>query len=114
MVGSNPQAATQQIQGQIMGIVPEPAYVSAWTSFQIVTSYSYTPPSYTPPSYTPPSSGYYTYPPYYPPFYGSPGATWYWMDGEWHFGLPSSGWYWYFGSDGQWHFRITLHFGTGD
>lgn len=114
MIGSDPQSATDQIQVQIMGIVPQPTYVSAWTSFQIVTSYSYTPPSYTPPSYTPPSSGYYGYPPYYPPFYGSPGATWYWQDGEWHFGTPATGWYWYFGSDGHWHFRITIHFGTSD
>jgi hypothetical protein len=115
MVGVDPQSATNQIQGMIMGIVPQPSYVSAWTSFQIVGSYSYTPPSSGP--YTPPSSGYYypyPYPPYYPPSYGYPGATWYWQDGEWHFGIPSSGWYWYFGSDGKWHFRITLHFGTGN
>ena len=109
MVGSDTQSATQSIQVQIMGIVPQPVYASAWTSFQIVASYSYTPPPT-----TPPSPGYYTYPPYYPPFYGTPGATWFWQDGEWHFGVPSTGWYWYFGSDGHWHFRITIHFGTGD
>jgi hypothetical protein len=115
MVGTSPQTATQQIQVQIMGIVPTPTYTSAWTSFQITQTYAYTPPSYTPPSYTPPPSGsYYPYPPYYPPFYGYPGATWYWMDGTWHFGVPTSGWYWYFGSDGKWHFRITIRFGIGD
>jgi len=106
MVGSSAQSATESIQVQIMGIVPQPTYASAWTSFQIVAAYSYTPPST--------SGGYYTYPPYYPPFYGTPGATWYWQNGEWYFGVPSTGWYWYFGSDGQWHFRITIHFGTGD
>ncbi len=113
LVGQDPQSATNQIQGHIMGIVPQPTYASAWTSFQIVASYSYTPPPT--PTPTPPSSGYYyPYPPYYPPFYGYPGATWYWQNGEWHFGIPVSGWYWYFGSDGHWHFRITIHFGTGD
>ncbi|MFC2083000.1 DUF4384 domain-containing protein [Candidatus Bipolaricaulota bacterium] len=109
LIGANPQAATQGIQVQIMGIVPVPTYASDWTSFQIVSSYGYTPPTPAPP--TPPS--YSTYPPFYPPFYGTPGATWYWTNGEWHFGVPSSGWYWYFGSDGSWHFRITFHFGIG-
>jgi len=124
LVGVNPQSATNEIQVQIMGIVPVPTYVTDWTSFEIVTSYGYTPPSYnpttpyTPPSYnpttpyTPPS--YNPYPPSYPPFYGYPGATWYWGDGSWQFGIPSSGWYWVFGSDGSWHFRITFHFGIGD
>lgn len=104
LVGTNPQTATNEIQVQIMGIVPEPTYVSDWTSFQIVTSYGYTPPA----------PSYYPYPPLYPPFYGYPGATWYWGNGEWHFGVPASGWYWVFGSDGSWHFRITFHFGIGD
>jgi hypothetical protein len=118
LVGVNPQSATNDIQVQIMGIIPQPTYASDWTSFQIVTSYGYTPPSSTPPSYygyTPPStpSYYYSYPPFYPPFYGYPGATWYYEGGEWHFGIPASGWYWYFGSDGSWHFRITFHFGSG-
>ncbi len=112
LVGVDPQSATNEIQVQIMGIVPTPTYVSDWTSFQILASYVYTPPA--PPSYTPPAPSYYPYPPFYPPFYGYPGATWYWGDGEWHFGVPTSGWYWYFGSDGSWHFRITFHFGIGD
>ncbi|MBE0635240.1 DUF4384 domain-containing protein [Candidatus Bipolaricaulota bacterium] len=107
LVGNDPQSATNQIQVQIMGIVPVPVYVSDWTSFQIVTSYGYTPPS------TPSTPGYSYYYPFYPPFYGYPGATWYWEGGEWHFGIPSSGWYWYFGSDGSWHVRITFRFGTG-
>ena len=112
LVGVNPQAATTEIQVQIMGIVPVPTYVSDWTSFEIVTSYGYTPPSYNPPTpYTPPT--YNPYPPTYPPFYGYPGATFYWGDGSWYYGVPSSGWYWYFGSDGSWHFRITFHFGAG-
>ena len=111
LVGTNPQTATNEIQVQIMGIVPEPTYVSDWTSFQIVTSYGYTPPA---PSYAPPAPSYYPYPPFYPPFYGYPGATWYWGNGEWHSGVPASGWHWVFGSDGSWHFRITFHFGIGD
>jgi len=89
LVGTNPQSATNEIQVQIMGIVPEPIYVSDWTSFQIVASYGYTPP---PPSYTPsptPPPSYSPYPPFYPPFYGYPGASWYWGNGEWHFGRPN-------------------------
>jgi len=103
MVGSDPGSASGDIQGHIMGIVPEPDWASAWTSFTIVAGYGY--------GYTPPS--YYYYPPFYPPFYGYPGACWYWADGEWHFGTPPSGWYWYFGPDLKWHLRITIHFGTG-
>jgi len=118
LVGANPQSATNEIQVQIMGIVPEPTYVSDWTSIQIVTSYGYTPPSqgYTPPppSYTPPPPSYSPYPPSYPPFYGNPGASWYWGNGEWLFGRPASGWYWLFGPDGSWHFRIVFRFGFGD
>lgn len=112
LVGTTPQAATTQIQVQIMGIVPVPDYASDWTSFQIMTSYAYTPPSYYP--YTPPPSYPYTPPSYstYPPFYGYPGATWYWNGTIWMSGVPTSGWYWYFGTDGSWHFRITFHFGT--
>ena len=119
LVGVDPQSATDEIHVRIMGIVPEPVYVSDWTSFEIVASYGYTPPStpytpYTPHQpYTPPTY-YNPYQPSYPPFYGYPGATWYWEDGSWHFGVPTSGWYWYFGLDGSWHFRITFHFGTGD
>lgn len=103
MVGSDPGSATSEIQGHIMGIVPEPDWATAWTSFTIVGGYGYTPPSYY----------YYPYPPFYPPFFGYPGACWYWADGEWHFGTPPSGWYWYFGPDYKWHLRITIHFGTG-
>ena len=109
LAGNNPQAATGQIQAQIMGIVPTPTWVTNWTSFTIVSSYGYSPPSYSPPSYSQP--GYY--PPYYPPFFGVPGATWYYQNGEWHYGLPSSGWYWYFGEDGRWHFRIHIQFNFG-
>ncbi len=57
-----PMATPQEIQGQIMGITPEPVYqpswVTAWASFTITAPvYAYTsPPCYTPPapSYTPP------------------------------------------------------------
>jgi hypothetical protein len=107
LVGSNPSSATLEIQVQIMGIIPEPNWASAWTSFQIVQAYTYTPPS-----------SYY-YPPYssspypYPPFYGYPGGTWYWSGGQWISGIPNSGWYWYFGSDGLWHFRIVFRFNFG-
>ena len=115
LVGATPQAATSQIQVQIMGVVPVPNYVSDWTSLTIVSSYSYTPPSYNPyqPQTQPqpqPQPGYSSY----PPFYGYPGATWYWNGGTWITGVPNSGWYWYFGSDGSWHFRITFHFGISN
>ncbi len=103
MAGPNPGSASSQIQAQIMGIVPEPAWATGWTSLTIYPqSYVYSPPSY------------YPFPPFYPPFFGYPGGTWYYEGGEWHFGVPSSGWYWYFGSDGQWHFRIVIHFGGSD
>jgi hypothetical protein len=109
MAGPSAGAAASSIQAQIMGIVPEPEWTTAWTSFTILSSYSYTPPTT-----TPPSGGYYYYSPYpYPPFYGVPGGSWYWSDGAWHYGVPASGWYWYFGSDGKWHFRITIHIGIG-
>jgi len=67
LVGTNPQSATNEIQVQIMGIVPQPTYVSDWTSFQIVASYGYTP---APPSYTPPAPSYTPspYPPSYNPY----------------------------------------------
>ncbi len=107
MVGPDPGSAGGNINAQIMGIVPVPNWVTAWTSFVIMgTSYGYTPP-------TQPPSGY-PYPPFYPPFYGYPGGTWYWQDGSWHFGTPNSGWYWYFGDDGKWHFRIVIRLGTGN
>lgn len=99
LVGTTPQAATSQIQVQIMGIVPVPDYASDWTSFTISAPYTYTPPT----------SGFT-----YPPFFGYPGATWYWNGSMWVAGVPNSGWYWYFGTDGSWHFRITFHFGTSD
>ena len=112
MVGPNPQSATDDIQAHIMGIVPEPDYSTAWTSFLIMGSYGYTPTPPTPtPTPTPPS--YYPYNPFYPypPFYGFPGGSWYWDGSEWHYGMPPSGWYWYWGSDGKWHFRIRICFG---
>ncbi|GAI19626.1 unnamed protein product, partial [marine sediment metagenome] len=51
--------------------------------------------------------------PCYPPFFGwgFPGGSWYWEDGERHYGMPSSGWHWYFGPDDKWHFTIRFHFG---
>lgn len=101
MAGSSPGSASSQIQAQILGIVPEPSWATGWTSFTIYQQQTY--------GYSTP---YYYYPPYYPPFYGYPGGTWYYEDGEWHFGIPTSGWYWYFGSDGKWHFRIVFHFGN--
>ena len=113
-----PQATPQGIQGQIMGITPQPTWATSWTSFTIVASYGYTPPStgYTPPppGYTPsppsyaPPSWYYPYPPFFG--WGS-GGTWYWSNGQWQCGMPSSGWYWYFGPDGKWHFRIHIQIG---
>lgn len=116
LIGQDPESASGQIQGHIMGITPEPIWATAWASFTIIgQSYGYTPP--TTPTY-PPGYGYYppSYSPYpfpYPPFYGVPGGTWYWQDGQWHYGLPGSGWYWYFGTDGKWHFRIQIRIGTG-
>jgi hypothetical protein len=99
MAGSDPGSASGQIQAQILGIVPEPLWATAWTSFTIYQqSYGYNPPGY-------------FFPPFYPPFFGYPGGTWYYEGGEWYFGTPSSGWYWYFGSDGRWHLRIVFHFG---
>ena len=112
MVGPNPGAATNDIRAHIMGIIPEPNYATAWTSFTIV-GYYYTPPAPTPPTppTTPPS--YYPWNPFYPypPFYGFPGGSWYWDGSEWHYGVPSSGWYWYWGNDGTWHFKIRICFG---
>jgi len=106
MVGANPGVATQSIQGRIMGLIPEPNYVMAWTSFTIVSAY--TPPTPTPPPSYYPWSPYYPYP--YPPFYGFPGGSWYWDGSEWHYGIPPSGWYWTW-EDGQWHFHIRICFG---
>jgi len=115
MVGPSPDAATQSIQGHIMGLIPEPDYVMAWTSFLIMSSYSYTPPAPTPPptptpAPTPPPC--YSWNPFYPcpPFYGFPGGSWYWDGGEWHYGVPPSGWYWTW-EGGEWHFHIRICFG---
>ena len=99
MAGSSPGSASGQIQARIMGIVPEPLWATAWTSFTIYQqTYGYYQPNY-------------FFLPFHPPFFGFPGGTWYYEDGEWHYGTPSSGWYWYFGSDGKWHLRIVFHFG---
>jgi hypothetical protein len=107
MTAGAPDAATSQIQAQILGIVPEPLWATAWTSFTISQqTYGY-PPSGT--TYPPT----YSYPPYYPPFIGYPGGTWYYSGGQWVFGIPTSGIYWYFGTDGQWHLRIVIRFGPG-
>ena len=103
MAGRNPGSASGEIQAQIMGITPEPVWATAWTSLTIYQqTYGYYPP------------GRYSYPPFYPPFFGSPGGTWYWENGEWHFGVPRSGFYWYFGPDGKWYLRIVFHFGGSD
>ncbi len=103
MAGSNPGSASSQIQAKILGIVPEPLWATGWASFTIYQqTYGYYPP------------GYYSYPSFYPPFFGFPGGTWYYEDGEWHFGVPGSGWYWYFGPDLKWHFRIVFRFGGND
>ena len=120
MTATEPGMATGQIQAQIMGIVPEPMWATAWTSFTInqpTYGYSYpptytTPPTYTyPPTYTcPPSSSGY---PFCPPFIGVPGGTWYYSSGQWICGTPGSGIYWYFGADCKWHLRIVFRFGTG-
>jgi len=109
MIGQSPGSAQGQIEAQIMGITPQPTWATAWTSFMIVPSYSYTPPTPTPPGYYPPT---YSYPFPVPPFFGFPGGTWYWQDGQWHYGTPSTGWYWYFGPDGKWHFRIHIRIGN--
>ncbi len=102
MAGGSPGSASSEIQAQIMGIIPEPQWATAWVSFTIYQqTYTQSPPSY---PYYP---TYYSY----PPFFGYPGGTWYYEGGEWHFGIPSSGWYWYFGFDGKWHFRIVFRFG---
>lgn len=103
MAAGAPDAASTQIQAQILGIVPEPAWATAWTSFTIsqqTYGYSY-PPTY---QYPPTYYGY-------PPFVGYPGGTWYYSGGEWHFGIPYSGIYWYFGVDGTWHIRFVIRFG---
>jgi hypothetical protein len=97
MAGGDTGSASVQIQVQILGIVPEPVWATAWTSFTIhQQTYGYYPQGY-----------------FYPPFMGYPGGTWYYLGGQWHLGIPSSGWYWYFGFDGRWHLRIVFHFGTG-
>jgi len=95
-----PRATPQEIQGHIMGITPTPTWAMGWTAFTITApTYSYAPPL--------------PYPPCYPPFFGwgFPGGSWYWEDGERHYGMPSSGWHWYFGPDDKWHFTIRFHFG---
>ena len=132
MAGGSPGAATSQIQAQIMGIVPEPVWATAWTSFVITQHYGYTPPSqgYVPPSqgYVPPSQGYYgqgywhptsSYQP--PPFVGSHGAIWFFFGGHWHSGMPTSGpyWYWYnpcgyaYPACGEWRIRFRICIGCG-
>jgi len=113
MVAPNAGQAGVDIQAQIMGIIPEPDYVTAWTSFMIEAAY--TPPAYTPPSYTPPQSSAppcYPINPFYPcpPFYGYTGGSWYWDGTQWVYGVPSSGWYWSW-ENGSWHFRIRICFG---
>jgi len=109
MAAGAPEAATSQIQAQILGIVPEPMWATAWTSFTIYQqTYGYPPTGTTyPPTY-------YGYPPFYPPFFGYPGGTWYYFGGQWHSGVPQSGVYWYFGADGKWHLRIVFRFGGSD
>lgn len=135
LVGSDPQAAASQIEAEILGISPELAWTTAWTSFTIMQQYGYTPPTtspptyYIPPSTTPPT--YYTPPtpnpyqqpnpylyPYFfyssqqPPFSGYPGATYYLLGGQWHSGIPSSGSYWYW-NGGTWRIRVRISFRFG-
>ena len=110
-IGSDPQSAGNTIRGHIMGIIANPcsscpSWATAWTSFTIVQTYSYTQPGYCLPPCPP-------MPPV-PPCYGCvPGGNWYWYNGQWHYGTPptGSGWYWYFGPDGKWHFTIRIHIG---
>ncbi len=119
MAGNDPGSASGQIQAQILGIVPEPVWATAWTSFTISQYYGYTPPTYhyTPPTYTTPPSYYYQP----PPFGGFSGAIWYFFGGQWHSGMPSSGpyWYWYnpcgdsYPSCGEWRIRIRICIGCG-
>jgi hypothetical protein len=99
MVGPDPGSAGADIQAHIMGIVPEPVWATAWTSFLIVASYGYSPPSS---------------PPFFPPFFGFTGGTWFWENGAWYYGFPGTGGFWFWGPDGQWHFRISFHFEFGD
>jgi hypothetical protein len=109
-VAPNPNAAMQQLQVQIQGITPTPAWATAWASFTITSaSYGYTPPGYNPP-------GYPSYPPsFYPPFFGwGPGqGQWFFDHGQWYFGTPGSGWYWYYSPDGKWHMIFRIHIGGG-
>ena len=111
MVAPNAGQAGADIQAHIMGIIPQPNYVTAWTSFMIVSGYSYTPPTPTP-TPTPSTPPCYPINPFYPcpPFYGYAGGSWYWDGGQWVYGVPSSGWYWYW-ENGSWHFRIRICFG---
>jgi hypothetical protein len=110
MAGNDPGSASGEIRAQILGIVPEPVWATAWTSLTIYQqTYGYRPPDYYgyPPSYPMPPS-------FYPPFFGYPGGTWYYYGGTWHPGIPASGIYWYFGPDMTWHLRIVFRFGGND
>ena len=111
--------AGNAIRIQIMGMVPQPMYVTAWTSFTInpQVGYGYMPPSYVPPSYSPPIVTPPTpVPPSYPPYvlWSVPDGTWFWWDGQWVFGSPTGGMYWTYGWDGSWRIHIRIHFGSGD
>ncbi len=117
MAGGNPGAATSQIQAQIMGIVPEPIWATAWTSFTIVQHYGYTPPTYPHTPTYPTQPSWFGYQP--PPFSGVAGAFWYFFGGQWISGMPSSGpyWYWYnpcgyaYPACGEWRIRFRICIG---
>ncbi|MBN1859171.1 DUF4384 domain-containing protein [Candidatus Bipolaricaulota bacterium] len=114
LVAPNAIDAGNSIRIQIMGMVPQPMYVTAWTSFTInpQVGYGYMPPSYVPPSYVPPTPMPPTYPPYV--LWSVPDGTWFWWGGQWVFGSPAGGMYWTYGWDGTWRIHIRLHFGSGD
>jgi len=131
VVAPNAVEAGNALQVQIMGMVPQPMYVTAWTSFTIHAQYgygygygytppsyvppSYTPPCYTPPCYTPPMPPMPT-PPFYPPYvlWSVPSGSWFWWGGQWVFGSPDGGMCWTYGGDGIWRIHIRIHFGSGD
>jgi len=131
LVAPNALDAGNALEVQIMGMVPQPTYVTAWTSFTIQpqTGYGYTPPSYVPPTYTPPTYTPPCYtppcytpptppmptPPFYPPhvLWSVPDGTWFWWGGQWVFGSPSGGICWSYGPSGMWRIHIRIHIGSG-
>jgi hypothetical protein len=125
LLGNDPAVVGNDIQAKIMGITPQPQWVSAWTSFTITQYYGYIPPVPPTPSYPVPSPpGQYPTTPYgyvQPPFAGYPGATYYYLGGQWLCGVPPNGIYWYWEnpcgisqpSCGTWRLRIKICIGCG-